>query len=301
MTELQPILDQSLAPYTSWNVGGPADRLYQPQTLAALIGILQSLPDDEPLLWMGRGSNLLVRDGGVRGSVILLREGVDQIDVLEGGAIRAESGVSLARLARQVRQLGSGHLGFLAGIPGSVGGALSMNAGAFGDEIWSWVDRVEVIDRSGALHHRDATAYQPGYRSIKRRGGQEQEEWFVAATFLLPNRQKQQDDLALRKQLKARNSSQPMGLPSCGSVFRNPEGDYAGRLIELSGLKGHCVGDACVAVEHANFIVNQGKATATEIEALIEEIEQVVQRDHGIQLQREVRVVGERLRTDDES
>lgn len=297
----QPLLDQRLAPYTSWKVGGPADRLYQPRSLAELIDTLRSLPGNEPLLWIGRGSNLLVRDGGVRGSVMLLREGVDQVNVLDDGTMRAESGASLARLARQMRQQGGDHLDFLSGIPGSVGGALSMNAGAFGDEIWSWVVGVEVVDRSGEVHHRSATEYQPSYRSVERKGADEREEWFVAATFAPPSHQTQKGEGELNKQLKARNRSQPMGLPSCGSVFRNPEGDYAGRLIEQSGMKGHCIGDACVAVEHANFIVNRGEATATEIESLIEEIEQVVFRDHGVLLQREVRVVGEQMRPDDES
>lgn len=301
---------EPLARYTTWGVGGAADLLYTPDTLEELAHYLQGVPDDMPISWIGKGSNLLVRDGGVRGLVIVLSKGVDRIGFTEEGLIRAEAGVSLSRLSSFSRRGGDGCMDFLAGIPGSVGGALAMNAGAFGAEIWDYVTGVEVINRRGEIRERPVKDYRIGYRSVTRLKDEtaDGEEWFVAA--LMDGRNAEHDGpeettskaehsvdgtAMLRNQLTERNRSQPMALKSCGSVFKNPPGDFAGRLIEGSGLKGLSVGAATVSEQHANFIVHGGDATAAEIESLIEQIHEVVKERQGVSLQREVRIIGEPL------
>ncbi|MBT3198045.1 MAG: UDP-N-acetylmuramate dehydrogenase [Gammaproteobacteria bacterium] len=286
------LLNESLAPYTSWRVGGVADRLYLPDCQQALLDFIRQLHKEEPLLWMGRGSNLLVRDGGVRGTVIVLSKGVDRVEWRDDETLYAESGASLARLSRVARSQGWGGLDFLAGIPGSVGGALAMNAGAFGGEIWQQVKGVEAVSRDGALHYLEREAFEVGYRRVKRLGSGDP-IGFLSATFHRAESIPDQGSNPLQQQLKQRNRSQPMGEYSCGSVFRNPPGEFAGRLIEKAGLKGVAVGAASVSVQHANFIVHQGGATAREIESLIEHVATVVEQRFGVRLQCEVKIVGE--------
>ena len=295
------LTDERLSDYTTWGIGGVADQIYLPLDIEDLAGFIRTLPPEQPVLWIGRGSNLLVRDGGFRGTVIALVEGLEHVRELPDGLISAEAGTSLARLSRFSSRLGWRELDFLVGIPGSVGGALAMNAGAFGGEIWEWVDSVEVMNRKGVRLQRSVDEYRIGYRSVELIESGGDEEWFVSATFRRGGRSprdRREDGIgagesSLPAQLKKRNECQPMGLPSCGSVFRNPQGDFAGRLIEQSGLKGYCIGGACVSEQHANFIVHRGGATAEEIEQLIHHIERVVAERDGVQLQREVRIVGE--------
>lgn len=283
----------SLAPYTSWRVGGRAEQLYSVSTLEALSQFLQQLPAQEPLLWIGRGSNLLVRDGGFHGTVILFAEGADQLELQAERTIYAEAGVALPRLARFARSTGWSHLDFLAGIPGSVGGALAMNAGAFGGEIWQQVVSVEVMNHQGVRQWLPPESFDVGYRCV-RSPALQQPYGFVAALFKNGAGQQPVAPEALKRQLKQRNQSQPMAEYSCGSVFRNPPGDHAGRLIEAAGMKGVCIGAVCVSTQHANFIVHSGGATATEIEALIEQVQQRVLQTQGVALQTEVKIVGER-------
>ncbi len=291
--------NELLSAYTTWGVGGVADQLYLPVTINDLARFMRALHPREPLLWIGRGSNLLVRSGGVRGTVVALTTGVGGIEQLTGGAVRAEAGASLSLLASFFRRTGAVGLDFLAGIPGSVGGGLAMNAGAFGGEIWDLVTEVEVMNRRGDIIHRSVDEYQIGYRSVRRRQAEGGDEWFVAATFNGRGGEAAAGSGAGRlQQLQQRNSSQPMALHSCGSVFRNPDGDFAGRLIEESGLKGYCIGAACVSGKHANFITHGGDATAAEIEALIDHVANAVEESHGVRLQREVRIVGEAVRED---
>ncbi len=285
-------LQEPLAPYTSWKVGGVADRLCLVEELEPLKQFLVELPVDEPLFWMGRGSNLLIRDGGIRGTVILLSQGEEAIRVQKDGLLYAEAGVSLSRLARTARSAGMEGFDFLAGIPGSVGGALAMNAGAFGTEIWQRVETVEVMDRQGKCNTYAPDDYAIGYRSVVA-GPAMAEGWFVSATFRAALEQQSGEAESLQQQLRRRNCTQPMAEYSCGSVFRNPEGDHAGRLIEASGLKGQCVGAACVSTTHANFIVHRGDATAAEIEALMNQVVAVVAQQQDVTLQPEVRIVGE--------
>jgi len=280
---------EPLARFTSWRVGGYADQYYKPADLDDLAFFLSTLPPGEPLMWLGLGSNLLIRDGGVRGTVIALSGALNDMTLLPGGRIRAEAGVACAKLARFSADADLTGAEFLAGIPGTLGGALAMNAGAWGGETWSCVETVETIDHSGRRHLREADEYQVGYRSVTAPG----EEWFTAATFRLSTGDGQAGKARIKALLAERAERQPTGVASCGSVFRNPPGDHAGRLVEAAGLKGFCIGGAQVSEKHANFIINTGNATAADLESLIRHVQAQVQARFGVHLEPEVRVVGE--------
>lgn len=284
-------LNESLSGYTSWRVGGPADRLYKPADLQDLCDYLSRQPVEESLTWIGLGSNLLVRDGGIRGTVIALQGQLNELQRLEGQRVRIEAGVSCAKAARFSAREGLVGLEFLAGIPGTVGGALAMNAGAFGGETWERIVAVETVDHQGVLHRRTPDEYNIAYRTVT---GPEA-EWFVAAEFDLEQGDAEAALSQIKGLLEKRNASQPIGSPSCGSVFRNPEGDFAGRLIEAAGLKGYCIGGACVSEKHANFILNQEEARAADIEALILHVQEQVLKQSGVRLNPEVRIIGEAL------
>lgn len=282
--------NEPMARHTTWRVGGAAERYYQPADIADLALFLQQLPADESLYWIGLGSNLLVRDGGIRGTVIATSGLLDGIERLDAERVRVESGVACAKVARFCAREGLAGAEFLSGIPGTMGGALAMNAGCFGGETWRLVESVETLDRQGRLQHREAGEYQVGYRHVSGPAG----EWFVAARLRLEAGDAAALQARNRELLERRGSSQPTRLPNAGSVFRNPEGDYAARLIDSAGLKGRCIGGACVSEKHANFIVNTGAASAAQIEALIELVQQEVERVHGVRLQPEVKIIGER-------
>ena len=282
--------DEPMARHTSWRAGGAAARFYRPADLDDLAAFLSGLPVDEPLLWLGLGSNLLVRDGGVRGTVIYTQGGLDHLEQTDARTVRAEAGVACAKVARFCARLGLVGAEFLAGIPGTMGGALALNAGAVGGETWARVVEVETVDRHGVRRTRSRDDYQVGYRSVQGPAG----EWFLAAHLRLEAGDSAAIQARIKTLLDQRGRSQPIGLPSCGSVFRNPEGDHAARLIDAAGLKGACIGAACVSDKHANFIVNTGDAKAADIEALIEHVRRTVQEKFGVELQPEVRIVGEK-------
>ena len=280
--------DEPMSRYTSWRVGGPADVLYKPASLEDLAAYLSELPADEPLFWLGLGSNLLVRDGGIRGVVIAGARLFDQLEDLGDHRVRVGTSVPCTRLSKQCIRWGYGPSEFFAGIPGSVGGALAMNAGAHGGETWERVESVRTLSRSGEVRERSREDFEVGYRSVKGPA----DEWFVEATLrfdpaVTPSMEEQKAMLARRR------DTQPLGLPSCGSVFRNPPGDHAARLIEAAGLKGYRIGGAEVSPKHANFVINAGDATAADIEALIDHVQATVSRVHGVDLVHEVRMVGE--------
>lgn len=281
-------LNEPMSAHTSWRVGGPAERFYLPADLDDLVVFLEQLDPAEPLFWLGLGSNLLVRDGGIEGTVICTRNRLKGLRALGEDRVYVEAGVPCAHIAKFCAERQWDGAEFLAGIPGTMGGALAMNAGAFGGETWPLVERVLTVDRYGKLRHRVPTDYSVGYRSVRGPEG----EWFAAAELRLVRN----EDGAGRDKIKAllarRNETQPTNLPSCGSVFRNPEGDYAARLIEASGLKGFRMGGACVSEKHANFIINTGTATAAEIEALISHVRDTVRQQQGQALIPEVKIVG---------
>lgn len=281
--------NEPMARHTSWRVGGPAERYYEPADLDDLAAFLAQLSEYEPLTWVGLGSNLLVRDGGVRGTVIMTSGLLKQIELLDEGLVRAEAGVACAKVARFCARHHLTGAEFLAGIPGTMGGALAMNAGAFGGETWRHVAAVETLDGRGGRHLRQPEAFEVSYRRVIGVSG----EWFVAAHLRLHRGDTDTASGRIKELLERRGATQPIGLPSCGSVFRNPQGDHAARLIEACGLKGVCIGGACVSEKHANFIINTGSATAADIEALIDKVAAEVESRHGVRLVREVHIIGE--------
>jgi UDP-N-acetylmuramate dehydrogenase len=285
----QLTFDEPMSSHTSWRVGGPADCCYRPADLDDLRQFLAGLPDNEPLVWIGLGSNLLVRDGGIRGTVILPFGGLDVLERIGEHGIRAGAGVTCAKVARFALRNGLTGAEFLAGIPGTMGGALAMNAGAFGGETWPLVVAVQTVDRRGLLHARQRGEFKVAYRSVT---GPER-EWFVSADLQLQPGDTAGAQARIRSLLERRAATQPTKQPSCGSVFRNPSNDFAARLIETCGLKGEQIGKAQVSEKHANFIVNLGGATAADIEALMRYVQQRVQQQHGVRLEAEVRIIGE--------
>ena len=282
--------NEKLAKYTSWRVGGPADRFYIPFDRQDLCEFIAALPASEPVFWMGLGSNLLVRDGGIRGTVINTKGRLKDMKLAEDGSVYVEAGVPCALVARFCAEQGLIGAEFLAGIPGTIGGALKMNAGAFGGETWSIVKQVEMIDGAGKLSHRHPSDFNVSYRSVKNF----ENEWFLSCHLQLPQGDTVESQQKIKGLLEKRGKTQPTNQPSCGSVFKNPEGDFAARLIEQAGLKGVAIGGACVSEKHANFIVNTGNASAADIEDLIHTIQNKVKEHQGVELQTEVCMVGER-------
>ena len=279
--------DEPMAKHTSWRLGGPADSYYVPADLADLQQFLAQLDAETEILWIGLGSNLLVRDGGFRGQVIAPLNALKQIELQVDGNLYAECGSSCARLAKFCQKKGLSGADFFAGIPGTVGGALAMNAGAFGGETWTAVEQLIMIDRQGNLQQREAGEFEVGYRHVQL----PQTEWFAAALFRFAPRSADEES-NIRQLLRQRNATQPIGEPSCGSVFKNPPGEHAAQLIEAAGLKGHRLGSARVSAKHANFIISDAGTRAADVEALIEHIRATVATQFDIHLQTEVRIVG---------
>jgi UDP-N-acetylmuramate dehydrogenase len=297
-TALRGILerDAPLARYTSWRTGGPADLLYRPAGRDDLATFVRQLPPAMPLFVLGLGSNTLVRDGGVRGAVVVLHDPGAALAVADG-LIYAEAGVASPKVARLAAKLGCADAEFLAGIPGTIGGALAMNGGCYGGETWNHVARVEVLRRDGSFEVRTPADYAIGYRSVKRADGSPPDGIFTAAWLRFAPGDAERARKRIKELLAKRIATQPLSLPNAGSVFRNPPGDHAARLIQEAGLKGHAIGGARVSEMHANFIVNpSGKARAADIEALIAYVRETVQARFGVALEPEVRIVGEAAR-----
>ncbi len=284
------LYNELLARYTSWRGGGPADHYYRPANISDLSVFLKQLDYNQPLFWLGAGSNLLIRDGGIRGTVIHLKRTLNQIRLEDDGRLYIEAGVSCPQVARFCQQNGLSGASFMVGIPGSIGGALAMNAGAFGGETWPLVSEVELIDRQGNRQWLPSTAIHVGYRNVSI----PHEHWFVATRLSLPATANV-DDEEIQRLLDQRRSSQPINVPTCGSVFKNPEHGFAAQLIEQCGLKGHQIGKARVSTKHTNFIENLGGASAFDIELLINHVKNCVEQQQSVRLDCEVRIVGERV------
>ena len=280
-----------MAKHVSWRAGGCTAKAYVPADLNDLAAFLQALPQDEVVLFVGLGSNLLVRDGGFRGTVILMHAVLNTVRV-ENQRIYCDAGVASPKLARFAAKHDYAGAEFLAGIPGTIGGALAMNAGCYGSETWEKIDEVLTIDRCGELHHRKPADYEISYRHVVLRAAAN-EEWFIAAWFKLARGDGAASQAQIKALLQKRISAQPLNRLNAGSVFRNPPNDFAARLIEVSGLKGLRVGGAQVSEKHANFIVNMGDASAADIEGLIDTVQETVRRQWGVVLEREVRIVGD--------
>jgi UDP-N-acetylmuramate dehydrogenase len=289
--------DESMARHVSWRAGGHAARVFRPADLDDLQTFMRSLRHDEPLLFVGLGSNLLVRDGGFDGTVILTHGGSGGLSGLRleaTGLIYAEAGVASPKLARFAANHDLAGAEFLAGIPGTIGGAVAMNAGCHGSETWTHIERVLTIDRAGQLHERTIEDFAIGYRHVGLRAICD--EWFVAAWWRFSAGDGHTARARIRELLERRLATQPLKQPNAGSVFRNPVNDHAARLIEAAQLKGFAIGGARVSELHSNFIVNPGNdASATEIEMLIGHIQTQVQTTFGVELVTEVRIVGEKI------
>ena len=280
------ILNESLSRHTSWKVGGPADIYFTPNDRNELSHFLKL--NDGSITWLGNGTNILVRDGGVKGAVISTRKSFNKIELMDKSSCKVEAGISCFELAMYATKNNLGPAAFFSGIPGSIGGALTMNAGCFGSETWEFVKSVEVIDRNGEIYHLDPKEFSISYRSVSFPFPL----WFLSCDMIFPDK-----GVTTMEELKSlRNSRierQPLTENTCGSVFKNPDGNHAGDLIERSGLKGFRVGGCAVSEKHANFIVNDKGATARDIETLIKHIQNTVKDCFGIDLDTEVRIIGE--------
>jgi UDP-N-acetylmuramate dehydrogenase len=310
-------LNEPMRKHTSWRTGGPADRAYFPRNLEDFARFVRTIPADEPVHVVGLGSNLLVRDGGLRGTVVFMHGGLKLVhpEIMPSGErlIYAEAGVASPKVARFAATHGLIGAEFLAGIPGTVGGALAMNAGCYGSETWTITESVLCVRRDGQMVRRTAADFDIGYRHVERRkdigthAGADSapaphasrlaphaQEWFAAAWFRLTPGDGDASRHTIKELLQRRIATQPLDQPNAGSVFRNPPGDYAARLIEACGLKGFSIGGAMVSPKHANFIVNTGDAKAADIEVLIGTVQQRVWEQFSVTLEREVRIIGER-------
>ena len=287
----QLLLDQRLSEYTTWRVGGCARKLYKPNGINDLALFLQQVAPSESLLWLGLGSNSLIKESGFAGTVILTQGALNDISLITANEVRVEAGVSCAQMARFCSR---SHLiggEFWAGIPGTMGGALRMNAGCFDGETWNSVVEVETINRRGEIRYRTPAEFMVSYRHVE---GLAPDEWFVAARFRLLSGDKEQSLQKIKTLLAHRAATQPTSEYNCGSVFRNPPNMYAAKLIESCGLKGKKLGGAMVSEKHANFIINhQGQALASDIESLIILVQNTVQQQTGIELKREVHILGD--------
>ena len=287
-------LNEPMAKHLSWRAGGVAARAYVPADRADLAAFLTTLPTGERVCFVGLGSNLLVRDGGFHGTVVLMHSAHGAMRI-EGDLIYAEASVACPKVARLAATRGFEGAEFLAGVPGTVGGALAMNAGCYGSETWDAVAKALTISRAGRLTERKPAEFEVGYRRVALGGCKlGEEEWFLGAWLRFRAGDQKRARTRIKELLAKRIAEQPLDLPNAGSVFRNPPGKYAARLIEACGLKGHEIGGARISEKHANFIVNpKGKARASDIEALIEHARHTVKERFGIELIPEVRIIGE--------
>ena len=286
----QLLMQESLADYTTWRVGGAAKALYKPAGIADLAVFLKQLPAEEPLVWLGLGSNSLIKDMGFSGTVILTQGCLNETTLIADDLIRVEAGVSCAKMARfsARNHLVGGE--FWAGIPGTMGGALRMNAGCFNGETWDSVVEVETMTRTGEIRRRLPAEFNVSYRHVSGL----QDEWFIAATCRLTPGEKDKSLQLIKELLAHRAATQPTSEYNCGSVFRNPPDHFAAKLIESCGLKGMRLGGAMVSEKHANFIINhQGAASSNDIESLIRWVQKTVHEQTAIELVREIHIIGD--------
>ncbi len=279
--------NELLSKHTAWKVGGPADIFFTPQNRDDLSNFLKS-NHGKQITWLGNGTNVLVRDGGIRGAVISTKKSIDKINMETKNSCRVEAGASCMDLALFAEKNQLGPAAFFSGIPGSIGGALTMNAGSFGMETWDLVKEVEVINEKGDISFIEKESFDIAYRTVNFPF----RLWFLSCSMFLSSDEETTKDnlIELRNQ---RIRTQPLSEDTCGSVFKNPPGNFAGALIEGAGLKGFKIGSASISEQHANFIVNEGRATARDIENLIKHTRQVVKKNYDIDLQPEVRIIGE--------
>lgn len=281
---------EPMSRHTSWKTGGNAEYFYIAADIEDLSEFMANLPDKINITWVGLGSNLLVRDSGLSGVVISVVGVLNEIECFSDKKLKLGAGLTCAKAARFAAKQGLSGIEFLASIPGSVGGALAMNAGAYGGETWRYVETVETINRNGQIKSYNRDDFETGYRCVSL----SDDEWFISCTLDLNVSSQVKIEQDMKSILAERAEAQPLGQHSCGSVFRNPDKDYAARLIEVSGLKGKKIGGAVVSEKHANFIINNGHACSSDIENLIELVQNTVYEKHGIKLIPEVRIIGDK-------
>jgi UDP-N-acetylmuramate dehydrogenase len=274
-------LNESMARHCSFRVGGIAKKFFTPDSVQNLSDFLKE--NKLPILMLGLGSNLLIRDKGFDGVVIKLGK-LKELSI-DKNYIKAEAGLTLAKLSRFCANNDIHGAEFLSAIPGTVGGALAMNAGAFGSEFWNYVVSVTTITLDGKLVKRDKNDFDIGYRYVNHHFNGES---FISAKLLFNKKHSKQN---IKELLLRRNKLQPIGKASCGSVFKNPKNNYAAELIEKCSLKGFCIGGACVSDKHANFIINTGDATSSDVEELISYIQNAVYQRYNIALETEVKIL----------
>ena len=278
--------DHSIKKYNSWRVGGNVKCCYWPADLDDMIRFIRHLPTSENIILLGLGSNVLFQDKTLDATVIMTTKSLNKYKRLGDGVYSFEAGVSCAKAAKVLARDGIDSGAFFAGIPGTIGGALRMNAGAFGGETWRHVAFVDFLHRDGEVERIDATDFEIGYRevSLPSLG------WFLSANFTFPTSKKSEDTLSISELLKKRSESQPIGSFNCGSVFKNPRGGYAAEYIESCGLKGRRIGGAVISPKHANFIINEDNASADDIINLINLIKTEVLQKHNVMLETEVKI-----------
>lgn len=295
-------INEPMSRYTTWRVGGPAECCYQPASIADLQAVLKIVPDNVSLYWIGLGSNLLIRDGGLRGLVINTNGVLNKLDMQCHSQddktcciLNAEAGLACAIFSRKAAHKGLNGAEFLSGIPGTIGGALAMNAGAFGGETWAQLIGVDMIDQNGVITHRTPDEFNISYRHVELKRNAVGQQWFIRGQFRYEQDKQglENSRQEIKKLLKKRAETQPTKQANAGSVFKNPKGDFSARLIEDCGLKGKAIGGAQVSEKHANFIINTGRASATDIETLIQRVQECVYNKQGIYLEKEVRIIGE--------
>ena len=276
----------SMARYSTWRTGGKAQVLFIPADRDDLVDFLGQMDNKLPVQFIGLGSNLLVRDGGFNGVLIRLAPGLTKLKV-NGQKVIAEAGVAAPKLARFAIKHGLAGAGFMVGIPGSVGGALRMNAGCFGGTTWDIVTKVTIATVTGEISHVSADQFDTDYRYVKHKSIDDL--YFIEAEFDLVEGDEKDD---ITEVMQKRAKAQPIGTANAGSVFVNPDAHSAGALIEQAGLANFSIGDAQVSAKHCNFIINHGNAKASEIEELIQLVQEKVLVHSGISLKPEVHIIG---------
>ncbi|WP_100373290.1 UDP-N-acetylmuramate dehydrogenase [Bacillus sp. FJAT-45037] len=287
-------INEPLSQHTTWKIGGPADVLIEPKNLEGLKEAM-SIIKEEGVPWraIGRGSNLLVSDEGIEGVVLKLGRGMDHLEV-EEEEIRVGGGYPLIKLVTVISRQGLSGLEFAGGIPGSVGGAVFMNAGAHGADVSQILKKAHILYPDGRLEWIDGSEMEFAYRTSRL---QREEGICVEAIFQLKKGEKEEIVAHMQKNKDYRRETQPWSHPTCGSVFRNPLPNHAGQLIEEAGLKGYQIGGAQISELHANFIVNIDQAKASDVLNLIEHAKYKIKQAKGIEMETEVEMIGRKLKT----
>ena len=283
--------DIELKDFNSWKVGGRAEQFLICDEKEILAALIKKKKIKLPITLIGLGSNLLVRDGGIKGTVIVMHGGLKKIND-DDGMIYSEAGVSCSKLSKFTAKNGLADSAFFSGIPGTIGGALAMNAGCYGSETWDYVQKVLMINLNGDQVERNKSDFNISYRQVINNN---KDEFFLAAWFKFPKGDKEKSEKRIKELLAHRKETQPLNWPTAGSTFRNPKDNFAAKLIEDCGLKGYQIGGAQVSEKHANFIINLGNASALDIENIITYIQKVVFEKKNIQLVREIRIIGEKI------